>query len=68
MTSHGYNSRGLLTSITDPLLKVTTYGYDDVGRMTSETNPSNKTTNYRGDGPEATIGPPRQQSSRGSSR
>ena len=43
-TTYVYNAAGAVTSVTDPLGKVTTMGYDPSGNRTRVTDPDNKVT------------------------
>jgi len=45
-TSYSFNNLDLLTSITDPLNKVTNYKYDDGGNLTSIEYPNNKKVGF----------------------
>ena len=46
MTVNGYDDHGQLTSVTDPLERVTRYAYNDAGDRTRETNPAGETTTW----------------------
>ncbi len=45
-SSFAYNSRGWLSSVTDPLLRTTTFAYDSVGRITQQVLPETQRILY----------------------
>lgn len=59
-TAFTFNTGGLISSITDPLNKVTSYSYDSGGRVTQITLPDSRTIglSYDANGNLTQIGPP----------